>query len=254
VINARFFTFHFCLRMLEPIYESFLTVLYPQPCHNCNNSVESGAEGIACRDCWSKARLFTGKETLCKKCGAFLRESGGSVEASCGKCGDHHYDSARAVGIYEHALAASVINLKKAPYVCTKLASLFLTALESREDADHSLIIPVPLSKKRRLERGFNQAEVLAAILAKPTGKRVVSDNLIRTVHTPIHRAAMDRKAREMSVRNAFELKHPKLIRGEKVLLVDDVFTSGATASNCARVLKKHGASEVRVITLARAA
>jgi predicted amidophosphoribosyltransferase len=64
----------------------------------------------------------------------------------------------------------------------------------------------------------------------------------------------MDRKAREMSVRNAFELKHPKLIRGEKVLLVDDVFTSGATASNCAKVLKKNGAAEVRVLTVARAA
>lgn len=240
--------------MLEPIYESFLTLFYPQPCHNCSNSVESSSEGIACRECWDKARLFTGKETLCKKCGAFLRESGSSVEASCGKCSDHDYDSARAVGVYEHALAASVVNLKKVPYVCKKLSHLFLASLESRGANAQSLIIPVPLSKKRRLERGFNQAEVLAAILAKRTGKRLVADNLIRTIHTPIHRAAMDRKAREISVRNAFELKHPKLIHGEKVLLVDDVFTSGATASNCAKVLKKNGAAEVRVITLARAA
>ncbi len=239
--------------MLESIYESLLTLFYPQNCHICYNSVERSADGVACCECWDKVRLFSGSEVLCKKCGAFLRESGVPGEAACGKCDDHHYDSALAIGIYEHALAASVLHLKKNPFICSSLSHRFLTALAGRGSDDFSMIIPVPLSKKRRLERGFNQAEVLAAILAKKTGKRHVINNLVRTIHTPMHRAAMDRKAREMSVRNAFEVKHPKLVRNEKILLVDDIFTSGATASNCAKVLKKNGAAEVRVITLARA-
>ncbi len=237
--------------MLRSIYDSLLTLLYPQPCHICANGVERSSAGIACDECWSKVRLFSGKEILCRKCGAFLREADVPVEASCGKCDEHHYDSARAVGIYEHALAASVLHLKRTPFVCKKLSQLFLTVPDRA--ADFSLIVPVPLSKKRQMERGFNQAEILASMLAKKTGKKFAADNLVRTVHTPMHRAAMDRKAREMSVRNAFEARHPKVLRDEKVLLVDDVFTSGATASNCAKALKKNGASEVNVITLARA-
>lgn len=240
--------------MLKSTYDSLLTLFYPQNCHICNGSVERSSTGIACGECWDKVRTFSGKEIICRKCGAFLREADvPSSEALCGKCGEHHYDSARAVGIYEHALAASVLHLKKAPFICKKLTGLFIDAFDNSDLAHMSLIIPIPLSKKRRLERGFNQAEILASILAKKSGKRLASDNLVRTIHTPMHRAAMDRKAREMSVKNAFEVKHPKVVRNERILLVDDIFTSGATASNCAKVLKKNGASEVNVITLARA-
>jgi len=112
----------------------------------------------------------------------------------------------------------------------------------------------VPLSKKRRLERGFNQAEVLAKILAKQTCIKLDEKSLVRKIHTPMHRAAMDNKAREMSVKNAFEVKRPKFIEGERILLIDDVFTSGATASNCAKTLKDKSAKSVNVLTIARVA
>ena len=68
-----------------------------------------------------------------------------------------------------------------------------------------------------------------------------------------MHRIGMDEKARELTVRKAFEVTRPKLIEGQNILLIDDVFTSGATASYCAKVLKKHGAAKVNVLTLARA-
>ncbi len=69
-----------------------------------------------------------------------------------------------------------------------------------------------------------------------------------------MHRAAMDKKAREMTVRNAFQITRPKLIADQNILLVDDILTSGSTASHCAKALKKSGASKVNVLTLARAA
>ena len=115
------------------------------------------------------------------------------------------------------------------------------------------LIIPIPLSKRRKLERGFNQAEIIAAEIARTTGIPVDALSLARKLHTRIHRVGMDQKARELTVKNAFEVLRPKLIQGRNILLVDDVFTSGATSSYCAKVLKKNGAGKVNVFTLARA-
>ena len=239
--------------MLGKIYDSMLAVVYPQACQICENSVENSSDGIACRDCWEKTRIFSGAEALCHKCGAFLREAASDFANFCHACDEHSYDSARAVGIYEDALSASVLNLKNEPFVSQRLRRLFINAFENSDFHDAGVIIPVPLSRKRLLERGFNQAAVLAGILAAHTKILTDEKSLVRTVHSPMHRAAMDRKARESTVRNAFEVKRPKLIEGENVLLIDDVFTSGATVSNCAKALKKKGANKVYVLTLARA-
>lgn len=240
--------------MLQQVYDSLLALAYPQNCQVCQNSVESAADGIACRDCWLETRIFSGREVLCRKCGAFLRESEKPTEAFCHLCDEHFYDRAKAIGIYEKALAASVIQLKTNPFVARHLRKLFLSAFFDADFRDATLIVPVPLSKRRLLERGFNQADVLAATLSRKIRIDVDYRTLTRTTHTPIHRVAMDRKAREMSVKNAFVVERPKLIENQKILLIDDVFTSGATASDCAKALKKKGADKVYVLTLARAA
>jgi competence protein ComFC len=239
--------------MLHKIYDSCLALVYPQACLICENSVENSADGIACEACWKATRIFSGAETLCYKCGAFLREKPTDFQTFCRACDEHFYDSARAVGIYEHALAASILHLKTEPFVAKNLQKLFVSAFENSIFQDATRIVPVPLSKKRNLERGFNQAAVLARILARRTKIILDEKSLARTIHTPIHRAAMDRKAREMTVKNAFDVQRPKLIENENILLIDDVFTSGATVSNCAKALKKKGAGKVYVLTVARA-
>ena len=114
------------------------------------------------------------------------------------------------------------------------------------------MIIPVPLSKKRLLERGYNQAAVLSKILARQTKINLDEQSLVRRLDTPMHRVGMDEKARIKSVKDAFEVKRPKLIAGKTIVLVDDVFTSGATVSNCAETLKRSGAKAVFVLTLAK--
>ena len=238
--------------MLHKISDALLAVIYPQSCQICEKSVENSTDGVVCRDCWAKTRIFSGNEILCAKCGAYLRESATAFETFCRKCDEHFYDLACAVGLYENALAASILHLKKEPFVSKNLQNLLISALENSPFQDANLIIPVPLSKRRLLERGFNQAAVLAQILAKNTRINLDEQSLVRTVHTPMHRAAMDRKARELTVKNAFEVKRPRLIEGAKILLIDDVFTSGATVSNCAKILKKKGAECVYVLTVAR--
>lgn len=238
--------------MLRTIYDSLLTLVYPQTCHSCGNSVENSADGAACHSCWGKTRIFSGNETLCRKCGAFLHEKPTNFETFCHQCDEHFYDAARAVGIYENALSVSILNLKREPFVSRKLKELFISAFSDSLFQDVTCIMPVPLSKKRLLERGFNQAEVLAEVLAKE--KKIIIDNLslARKIHSPVHRASMDSKARQASVKNAFEVKRPRLIENENILLIDDVFTSGATASSCAKVLKEKGANKVYVLTVAR--
>lgn len=239
--------------MFRQISDALLTILYPQVCHICEKSVENSSDGVACRECWKKTRIFEGKEILCGKCSAYLRESNETIETFCRKCDEHFYDSARAAGLYENALAASVLHLKKEPFVSKNLKNLFIKSFENSSFQDVNLIIPVPLSKKRMFERGFNQAAILAEILSTETKIDTDEQTLVRTVHTPIHRAAMDRKAREKTVENAFDVKRPRLVEGKRILLVDDVFTSGATVSACAEILKKKGADKVLVLTIARA-
>jgi ComF family protein len=238
---------------LSAVYDACLTLIYPQICRLCEKSVESRADGVACRACWQKTRVFTGKETLCEKCGAFLQASGEKFKTFCRRCEDDAFDAARAAGLYEHALLAAVLNLKKIPFVPLNLENLFFGAFLKSPFADATRIVPVPLSRHRQSERGFNQASLLAKILARRSGLPFDEQSLIRKIHTPQHRAGMDRKARAESVRDAFEVTRPNLIENENILLIDDVFTSGATAANCAKALKNKGARAVYVLTVARA-
>lgn len=238
--------------MLDKFFDSLLTLAYPQACQICESSVENSSDGVACRPCWSKTNVFSGAETLCAKCGAFLQSNSVDFQTFCHRCDEHFYDSASAVGIYEHALAASVLHLKREPFIAKRLRKLFLARFQNSDFQDATVIVPVPLSKKRFLERGFNQAAVLSKILAKETGLKLDEQSLVRRTDTPMHRIGMDGKARAMSVENAFEVKRPIFVQGETVLLIDDVFTSGATVSNCAKVLKKNGADKVYVYTLAK--
>ena len=235
--------------MIEAVTDPLLSLFYPQQCRVCRGPVNRRADGVSCAECWKATLLFDGSEMRCAKCGLLLGPLAAPVPVSCHKCDDHHYDRAHALGVYEKGLAASVLELKKTPRVPARLREMICSI--SMPFAD--VIIPAPLSKERRLERGFNQAELIAKEVSRASGVPVDAHSLERHLPTHIHRVGMDDKARELSVRNVFSVKRPKLIEGRKVLFVDDVVTSGATASGCARVLKRAGATEVNVFTLARA-
>lgn len=240
--------------MLQRIKDSLFTLVFPQACHLCEQSVEESADGIACRRCWEATRVFGGGESLCLKCGRFLGDGPARFETYCRRCDDHLYDAARAVGPYDRALAATVLHLKREPFLGRRPQRLLIRAFRRSGFAAATRIVPVPLSGRRRLERGFNQAAVLADVLARATRLPLDRHSLVRRRHTAVHRAGMDRRAREASVERAFEVRRGNLLRGETILLVDDVFTTGATASACTRALKKKGAGRVFVLTLAGAA
>lgn len=239
------------------IYDAALALVYPQPCSVCGSSVEARADGVACATCWNQTRIFNGDETICWKCGA---EAPGDVpeekrrEVFCRRCDDEPFTAARACGVYEGALRASILSLKLEPHVGARLALLLLETQQRKPLDSATRIVPVPLHVSRLRERGFNQATELGRALASLSGLPLDEWSLVRAKHTERHRAGMDAKSRRESVEDSFEVKHPRLIAGATILLIDDVFTTGSTVSACARVLKEEGAQDVFVLTVARPA
>jgi ComF family protein len=235
-------------------YDSLLAVVYPRACAVCGDSVESRALGAACANCWRQTKIFS-NETLCWKCG---QPSIGTVAEDqreavrCHRCDEASFTAARACGAYEGALRASVLALKHEPQVCQRLREELLKT-EQRPPLDSATqIIPVPLHAEREKERGFNQATLIGRELSRVTSLPVNAASLVRNKHTNRHRAGMDAKGRRDTVADAFRVIHPGLIAGERVLLVDDVFTTGATVSSCAQALLEAGAADVFVLTIAR--
>lgn len=237
------------------VYDSLLALVYPQSCAVCGYSVESRAFGVACEKCWQQTHLFTRTETLCWKCGLPSR---GIVpeekreQVRCRRCDDDAFSAARAGGVYEGALRASVLSLKRQQHISSRLKQLMVETQKQYPLSEATRIVPVPLHPEREKTRGFNQAALLARELSNATSLAVDEVSVVRTSHTNRHRAGMDWKGRRDTVADAFRVMHPALIAGERVLLVDDVFTTGATVSSCAQTLLDAGAAEVFVLTIAR--
>jgi ComF family protein len=237
------------------LYDATLALVFPQACAVCGESVESRADGVACAACWQKTRIFSEEDLICWKCGLLAPgrvPEERRADVRCRRCDAEHFTAARACGAYEGALRASVLALKREPHVATRLAHLLFETQQREPLSAATRIVPVPLHASRLRERGFNQATMLGQALAKLTGLPLDEGSLARTVHTERHRAGMDARARRESVEDAFAVRRPRLIETERILLVDDVYTTGATVSSCARALLAAGAQEVFVLTVAR--
>lgn len=241
---------------LTSFYDALLTLAYPQVCSICGGSVEQHRLGIACEACWNRTRIFNGAETICWKCGVpALVEVSSAVreQVRCRRCDSQSFMAARAAGLYERALRESVLLLKRQPHLPQHLQTL-LVAAATREPLNVSTkIVPVPLHPKRMRARGFNQASIVAQVLSKSLRLPLEEENLLRVSSSEKYRAGLDAKGRQDTVAGAFAVRHAKLVENEDILLVDDVFTTGATVSACAAALKTAGARNVFVFTIARA-
>jgi ComF family protein len=171
----------------------------------------------------------------------------------CGLCrrGLTRFDAAFAYGSYEAALR-EMVHLLKYGGVRTLASPMgaFLTGALPRNQR-FDLIVPMPMHWMRRWQRGFNQAELLAAEVSKRTGIRLASP--VRRVRSTSPQAGLSRARRRENMSGAFAVARRADVNGKRILLVDDVLTTGATASACAGVLKRAGAKYVAVLALARA-
>ena len=186
--------------------------------------------------------------------------------AECGACraDEAAFDGARSFGLYAGKLRQAVLRVKFSgdERLGARLGELLATTWGSLPQAgefDSPLIVPVPLHPSRRRERGFNQSELLAVGLARALRRQragaapqVAKDCLRRKRATP-PQTGLSVAARRENLRSAFEVVKPDAVRGRRIVLVDDVMTTGATLSACARALKRAGAVQVMGLALARA-
>lgn len=227
------------------IRDAVLTLAYPQICVICGQSVEQRRFDVACESCWTGTRIFTDDDEICWKCGA--------PGPACGRCVALAFTVARAVGIYEGAVRESALMLKRRPYLARHVENLLVAAAARAPLSMSTTVMPVPLHPERLRARGFNQASVLARSLSKNLRLPLDDVSLLRISGSEKYRAGLDIKGRRDTVAGAFKVTHPRLVAGVDILLVDDVFTTGATVSACAAVLTAAGAKSVFVLTLARA-
>jgi len=162
----------------------------------------------------------------------------------------HGFDQACSFGFYEGKLRKLIHVFKygSVPTLSAPLAGYLMSAMPFNHQAD--LIVPVPMHWWRRYRRGYNQAHLLAKDLAQRTGLPMVNA-VTRSRHTPPQAGLSDHQRRH-ALSNVFAVSRPSSVKDRHVLLIDDVFTTGATASACGRALKRAGAAAVTVLTLAR--
>ena len=227
------------------LYDAVLTLVYPQICVICGSSVEQRRFGVACESCWMGTRIFRDDEEICWKCGL--------PGPPCGRCVELAFTAARAVGMYKGALRESVLTLKRQPYLPQYVQSLLMTAARREPLNSSTRVVPVPLHPKRLKTRGFNQATIVGEAVSKALKLPLDEVSLVRVSSTEKYRAGLDRQGRHDTVAGAFAVSHPRLVAGETILLVDDVFTTGATVSASAAALLDAGARDVFVLTIGRA-
>lgn len=247
-------------RALKSIRDGLLSLAYPQQCRTCGDPVRSWDDGVACRECWEDPRITTLFFDLpsCRKCGAPLQAVAEQQPASharyCQGCAGQPFEAARSCGAYSGALEASILFLKSEPHLCPRLREIISrTYLLNQSLIESDLIMAVPLHRLRRRERGFNQATVIAKLIASRFDLAFDDSSLARVAHTTRHRIGLDAIDRARSVKGAFKVAQPKKVRGQSVLLIDDLFTTGSTISAASGALLEAGAASVRVLTIARA-
>ncbi|MFC2172980.1 ComF family protein [Acidobacteriota bacterium] len=233
------------------------SVIFPQPCCICEQWRRDCETGLVCRSCWSEVLPLS--DPACTVCGLPLPRPSTSeapVRPTCFRCQVRLpvYRSARAYGLFEGILKRVILLYKYAGhgYVGLKLADKMASSPVTNvilRNAD--IIIPIPLSKKRKRERGYDQASLIAARLAVRSHLALSLRTLIRCKHTA-PQAGLSFRMRQDNVRGAFAIRRPNRVKDRIIVLVDDVLTTGATAEECARTLRNAGARDVRVLTAAR--
>lgn len=239
------------LTTLAKPFRAVLDVVAPPQCMTCGGLL-AGQTGL-CAACWDGIAFLGPPE--CPRCG-FPFEFDMGPEIVCGAYlrREPLFDRARAAFRYDEASRRLVLDLKHGDRTHTVPAlARLLQRAGAALLADADVIVPVPLHWRRLARRRFNQAALLARALGGETGVPVAADALIRTRPTP-SQGRLSRAQRRRNVRGAFALRPAATdaIRKRRVLLVDDVLTTGATAEAATRALRRGGAEAVDVLVLAR--
>jgi ComF family protein len=240
---------------LKACLAGILDAVFPPRCPTCNAIHHEQGPLPFCGDCTAKIRLI--RPPLCPACGLPYPEGSGANHL-CGNCllTPKAFSVARAVGYYDGPFLSAIHDLKYRGK--TALGKILGKLMAAYDDDDlhipsFTLIVPVPLHISRLRERAFNQALLLARAVALRHAVPLDFTSLKRHIRTQ-PQVSLGKTERQANVRGAFEVVKPDRIAGKKIIVIDDVYTTGSTLNECARVLMNNGAADVAVLTLARAA
>jgi len=234
--------------------KTFLDILFPPRCHFCKSFIPDAGTIHLCNGCLGACNWI--RSPLCKVCGIPFLTSGGD-DHLCGNCitAPPRFTAARGAALFDGPVRELIHRFKynRRVQLCRPLGLLAAGQLMSFiEEFSPDLLIPVPLHVKRLRQRGFNQAVLLGEILSREWRLPLSRRNLqrIRWTEPQINLSAAERV---VNVRGAFNLNAPDIIKDKRIILLDDVYTTGSTAAECSRVLFKADAAAVYVMTIARA-
>ena len=230
-------------------FENFLrSTIYLKDikCLFCNAELGKDSKYCVCDDCLNKLPFLTGK--ICAKCGEPIQ----SLAEYCMRCKkgvDRGFDKARSAFVYGGEVRNAVINFKyNGKKYYAEYLSAFIYDVFKRNNFEADVVVPAPMSENSLKKRGFNQAELLCEYF-KINGFDVNTNCLQKCKETE-NQAKLDYKARQTNLDGAFKVVDKNAIKNKNVLLVDDIFTTGATCTEIANTLKSAGAKEVNVVTL----
>lgn len=236
------------------LFRRALDLLLPASCTYCHGSASGSGIPRFCKQCWSEFAPVPAPG--CSTCGRPF----GSPEAlahspghECLDCRTQppHFDQALAAGLFEGPLREAIHLYKYRPVRSLGEPLAQWMAEQVRVTAPIDLTMPVPLHRARLRHRGFNQALIIARVISLRFAAPFMYDNLVRLRSTR-PQVELSGQERAENVKGAFGLARPAEVSGKRVLIIDDVFTTGATMNECAKVLKEAGAASVTVYTLAR--
>lgn len=238
---------------LRKSLHGILDVLFPPVCHLCREIIPDAGELHLCIDC--QQGIIPVASPRCTCCGTPFVSSE-QDDHLCGNCSitAPHFAAARASHRFEGGIQELVHRFKYGKRVQLRrpLALLMMAQLSDQvRQWSPELIIPVPLHDSRLRWRGFNQALLVGELLAS-NWQILLERDILRRERKTLEQTTLTGAERMKNVRGAFAVADSTVIRGKRVLLVDDVYTTGSTVGECARVLKKNGAEGVYVVTAAR--
>ncbi|MDD4531812.1 MAG: ComF family protein [Candidatus Pacebacteria bacterium] len=222
--------------------KQFWDLIFPKKCINCKK------EGsYLCEDCLSLKEINPYRYCLCERM---------EKKDKCDVCKNRYLDKLFSAASFENRILKEAVHKFKYGYIkdlSHPLSILILSHLQILEvNLDQSvIIIPVPMTDKKKRRRGFNQSEEMAKIISRATGIPLLSDVLIKNKETA-PQMELNKKERMENIKKCFEIKNQEKIKGKTILLLDDVYTTGSTMEECAKKLKQSGAAKVWGMTIAR--
>ena len=245
------------LAFIATAARSGLDLLLPPQCLACRTLVDR--PGLLCAKCFAGAQTIA--PPFCRSCGVPLPSAANvsglpAIDMSCGRCLTEPpvFTRARSVFIYDEVARRLVHDLKYGDRLEGRASFGAWLARAGGEYATQAdLIVPVPLHYFRLVRRRYNQAAVLAKALSQSV-RRPLAVDAVRRIRPTKSQTGLSAAERASNLRRAFAVRNKWLprVKGAQIVLVDDVMTTGATANACARALKRAGAAEITVLTLAR--